>query len=83
MQSEDEAGGHSLPREKDVVLVVDDDPLQAGQIASFLQKHGIPVVVETNGFVAVQAMRRLRPVTSSRYAATSMSPRITGPVLSR
>ena len=47
--------------EKGVVLVVDDDPLQADQIASFLQEHAIPVAVETNGFAAVQAMKRLRP----------------------
>jgi len=52
----------SQSREKGVVLVVDDDPLQADQIASFLQKHDISVAVETNGFAAVQAMKRLRPV---------------------
>ncbi|MCH7540381.1 MAG: response regulator, partial [Proteobacteria bacterium] len=44
------------------MLVVDDDPLQADQIASFLQKHDILVAVETNGFAAVQTMKRLRPV---------------------
>jgi CheY-like chemotaxis protein len=48
--------------EKGVVLVVDDDPFQADQIASFLQKRGVSVTVETNGFAAVQAMKRLRPV---------------------
>jgi len=46
------------------VLVVEDAPLDAGQIASFLQKHGIPVAVETDGFAAAGAMRGLRPSAS-------------------
>ena len=43
------------------VLVVDDDPIQTGQIAMFLQSQGIDVTTENNGYAAVNSIKRIRP----------------------
>ena len=43
------------------VLVVDDDPIQIGQIAMFLQSQGIDVTTENNGYAAVNSIKRIRP----------------------
>ncbi len=43
------------------VLIVDDDREQAEQIASFLSRFGISVLMEDNGFAAVNTIRRERP----------------------
>lgn len=43
------------------VLVVDDDPIQTGQIAMFLQSQGIEVLTENNGYAAVNSIKRLAP----------------------
>lgn len=47
--------------QKRTVLVVDDDPIQTGQIAMFLQSQGIEVVTENNGYAAVNAIKRIKP----------------------
>jgi DNA-binding response OmpR family regulator len=43
------------------VLVVDDDPEQARQIAGFLDKRGIAVSTETSGRAAISAIQRDSP----------------------
>ena len=43
------------------VLVVDDDPEQARQIAGFLDKRGIAVTMETSGPAAISAIQRDSP----------------------
>lgn len=43
------------------VLVVDDDPLQRGEIVDFLKRQGIDVISEDNGFAAYHRIRRVRP----------------------
>lgn len=43
------------------VLVVDDDREQAQQIGTFLSKFGISVLIEDNGFAAVNTIRRIQP----------------------
>ncbi|HEX9810128.1 MAG TPA: response regulator [Alphaproteobacteria bacterium] len=43
------------------VLVVDDDPLQRGEIVEFLQRQGIDVMSEDNGFAAFHQIRKCRP----------------------
>lgn len=44
-----------------LVMIVDDDVEQAGQIAAFLSRFGIAVAMEDNGFAAVNTMRRDKP----------------------
>ena len=44
-----------------LVLIADDDPIQTGQIAMFLQAQGIEVMTENNGYAAVNAIRRSKP----------------------
>ena len=44
-----------------LVMIVDDDVEQAGQIATFLSRFGIAVAMEDNGFAAVNTMRRDKP----------------------
>ncbi len=43
------------------VLIVDDDREQAQQIGTFLSKFGISVLLEDNGFAAVNTIRRVQP----------------------
>lgn len=43
------------------VLVVDDDPLQRGELVEFLTRLGVAVVAEDNGFAAYHAIRRHAP----------------------
>ena len=43
------------------VLIVDDDREQAEQIGMFLSKFGISVLIEDNGFAAVNTIRRVQP----------------------
>lgn len=43
------------------VLVVDDDPLQRGEIVEFLARQGIDVVAEENGFAAFHQIKRTQP----------------------
>lgn len=43
------------------VLVVDDDREQAEQIGTFLSKFGLSVLLEDNGFAAVNTIKRVRP----------------------
>jgi len=43
------------------VLIVDDDREQAEQIGMFLSKFGITVLIEDNGFAAVNTIRRAQP----------------------
>ena len=43
------------------VLVVDDDPLQCGEIVDFLARQGIAVVSENNGFAAFHQIRKAHP----------------------
>lgn len=43
------------------VLIVDDDREQAEQIGTFLSKFGIAVLIEDNGFAAVNTIRRAQP----------------------
>jgi len=43
------------------VLIVDDDREQAEQIGTFLSKFGIKVLLEDNGFAAVNTIRRVEP----------------------
>jgi CheY-like chemotaxis protein len=43
------------------VLIVDDDREQAEQIGTFLSKFGIAVLLEDNGFAAVNTIRRVEP----------------------
>ena len=54
-------GNEERPRANGVVLIVDDDSSQAGRLASFLMKRGIDVVVENNGYAAVNSMKRVQP----------------------
>lgn len=49
--SEVERDGH------DTVLVVDDDPVQRGEIVEYLAREGISVISEDNGFAAVHRLR--------------------------
>ena len=44
-----------------LVMIVDDDVEQAGQIAAFLSRFGIAVAMEDNGFAAINTMRRDKP----------------------
>lgn len=48
-------------RRSGVVLVVDDDPLQRGEIVDFLQRQGIDVIAEKNGFAAFHKIKRTAP----------------------
>jgi len=43
------------------VLVVDDDREQAEQIGTFLAKFGLSVILEDNGFAAVNTIKRVQP----------------------
>jgi DNA-binding NtrC family response regulator len=43
------------------VLVVDDDPLQRGEIVEFLSRCGFDVISEENGFAAYHQIKKLRP----------------------
>lgn len=43
------------------ILIVDDDREQAEQIGTFLSKFGISVLLEDNGFAAVNTIRRVEP----------------------
>ena len=43
------------------VLIVDDDREQAEQIGTFLSKFGMSVLLEDNGFAAVNTIRRVQP----------------------
>jgi two-component system response regulator (stage 0 sporulation protein F) len=52
-----EAGDDTRP----TVLIVDDDREQAEQIGMFLSKFGISVLIEDNGFAAVNTIRRVQP----------------------
>ena len=44
-----------------MILIVDDDREQAEQIGTFLSKFGISVLLEDNGFAAVNTIRRVQP----------------------
>ncbi|MDH3737837.1 MAG: response regulator [Alphaproteobacteria bacterium] len=46
---------------KPTILIVDDDREQAQQIGTFLAKFGMEVLVEDNGFAAVNTIRRVQP----------------------
>jgi CheY-like chemotaxis protein len=52
-----DAGGDPRPK----ILVVDDDREQAEQIGTFLSKFGMSVMLEDNGFAAVNTIRRVQP----------------------
>lgn len=43
------------------VLVVDDDPLQRGEIVEFLGRQGIDVIAEENGFAAFHRIKKSQP----------------------
>lgn len=43
------------------VLVVDDDPLQRGEIVEFLERQGIDVIAEENGFAAFHQIKNSAP----------------------
>lgn len=43
------------------VLVVDDDPLQRGEIAEFLSRRGVDVIVADNGFAAFHEIKKAHP----------------------
>ncbi|NKB49332.1 MAG: response regulator [Alphaproteobacteria bacterium] len=43
------------------ILIVDDDREQAEQIGTFLSKFGMSVMLEDNGFAAVNTIRRIQP----------------------
>jgi len=43
------------------ILIVDDDREQAEQIGTFLSKFGMSVLLEDNGFAAVNTIRRVKP----------------------
>ena len=43
------------------ILIVDDDREQAEQIGTFLSKFGMAVLLEDNGFAAVNTIRRVQP----------------------
>src|SRR6056297_2361030 len=43
------------------VLVVDDDPLQCGEIGDFLRRRGVDVISADNGFAAYHEIRHARP----------------------
>lgn len=43
------------------VLIVDDDPEQSGQIASFLSRQGIAVAEACNAFAALNTIKKLEP----------------------
>ena len=44
-----------------LVLVVDDDPLQRGEIVEFLTRQGIDVIAEENGFAAFHQIKKSQP----------------------
>ena len=44
-----------------MVLVVDDDGLQCGEIVDFLTRQGIEVASEDNGFAAYHRIKNTRP----------------------
>ncbi|MFT5539951.1 MAG: DNA-binding NtrC family response regulator [Alphaproteobacteria bacterium] len=44
-----------------VVLVVDDDPLQRGEIVEFISRQGIQVITEDNGFAAYHRIKKSKP----------------------
>lgn len=44
-----------------VVLVVDDDPLQRGEIVEFISRQGIQVIAEDNGFAAYHRIKKSEP----------------------
>lgn len=50
-----------VPESRPTVLIVDDDRAQAEQIAAFLSRFGIFVLIEDNGFAAVNTIRRADP----------------------
>ena len=55
-------GSHIPARsESRAVLVVDDDPLQRGEIVDFLKRQGIEVIAEENGFAAFHQIRNSAP----------------------
>lgn len=59
-----QAAGTRAPQasgKQPVVLIVDDDKVQADQIATFLSRFGISVIQEDNGFAAVNTIRREQP----------------------
>ena len=52
-----DAGSDTRPK----ILIVDDDREQAEQIGTFLSKFGMSVLLEDNGFAAVNTIRRVKP----------------------
>lgn len=58
-----EPDGGRIPArsESRAVLVVDDDPLQRGEIVDFLKRQGIEVIAEENGFAAFHQIRNSAP----------------------
>jgi two-component system response regulator MtrA len=52
----------SAPSERGLVLVVEDDAAIADLVTMYLRKAGFGVHVESNGDVALGAVRRLKPV---------------------
>lgn len=52
-----DSSGDTRPK----ILVVDDDREQAEQIGTFLSKFGMSVMLEDNGFAAVNTIRRVQP----------------------
>ena len=52
-----DAGSDTRPK----ILIVDDDREQAEQIGIFLSKFGMSVLLEDNGFAAVNTIRRVKP----------------------
>lgn len=53
--------GAEFPGLKATVLVVDDDPLQRGEIADFLRRRGVEVICADNGFAAYHEIRNMHP----------------------
>ena len=43
------------------MLIVDDDPEQSGQIASFLSRQGITVAEACNAFAALNTIKKVEP----------------------
>jgi two-component system response regulator YesN len=44
-----------------VVLVVDDDPLQRGELVEFISRQGVQVISEDNGFAAYHRIKKSEP----------------------
>ncbi|MFM2128611.1 MAG: hypothetical protein RL477_157 [Pseudomonadota bacterium] len=61
MQTRNNAGAAVTSAASATVLVVDDDPLQRGELVEFFRRQGIDVVAEANGFAAYHRIRKDAP----------------------